>query len=128
MKAKNNLDIFMSEILYMMQYRKIKMKDIMMEIYLRETGNETRCVEHMLKWFANIPCETLELDEVTYHFINEYYSVLLEDNTMNNFNRPINWYTGLNTLLRMGFIPTRYSQMPLKEFMEIIRLKKENNK
>lgn len=38
-----------------------------MEIYLRETGNETRCVVQMLKWFADVPCETLELDE--------YYSV-----------------------------------------------------
>ena len=126
MKTKNNLDMFMSEILYMMKYRKIKMKDVMMEIYVRETGNETRCVEHMLKWFADVPRETLELDEVTYHFINEYYSVLLEDTAVNIFNRPIEWYTGLKTLLRMEFIPSKYSQMPLNDFMKIIRLKKES--
>ena len=127
MNAKNNLDIFMSEILYMMKYRKIKMKDVMMEIYLRETGNETRCVEHMLKWYADVSRETLELDEITYHFINEYYSVLLEDSAVRIFNRPIEWYTALNTLLRMEFIPTRYSQMPLNEFMSIIRLKKKES-
>lgn len=127
MKEKTNLDIFTSEILYMMKYRKIKMKDVMMEIYLRETGSETRCVEHMLKWYADVSRETLELDEITYHFINEYYSVLLEDSAVRIFNRPIEWYTALNTLLRMEFIPTRYSKMPLNEFMSIIRLKKKES-
>lgn len=96
-----------------------------MNIYLRESGNETRCVEHMLKWYADVPRETLELDEYSYHLINEYYSVLLEEAIIDFNSKPVEWYTMFKTLIRMDIIPSRYSQMPLGEFMKIIRLKEK---
>lgn len=124
MKAKNNLDLFRNEIIYELT-KGGYIYDIMMNIYLRESGNETRCVEHMLKWYANVPRETLELDEYSYHLINEYYSVLLEEAMIDFNSKPVEWYTMFKTLIRMDIIPSRYSQMPLGEFMKIIRLKEK---
>lgn len=128
MKSKTNLDIFMNEILYTLKYRKTTMKDVMMDIYLRETDNETRCVEHMLKWYADVPRETLELGAYPYHLINGYYSVLSEEAIIGVDSKPIEWYTMFKTLIRLNIIPSRYSQMQLKDFMKIVRLKKEDKK
>lgn len=122
MKAKNNLDLFRNEIIYELT-KGGYIYDVMMNIYLRESGNETRCIEHMLKWYADVPRETLELDEYSYHLINEYYSVLLEEAIIDFNSEPVEWYTMFKTLIRMDIIPSRYSQMPLGEFMSIIRLK-----
>lgn len=124
MKAKNNLDLFRNEIIYELT-KGGYIYDVMMNIYLRESGNETRCIEHMLKWYANVPRETLELDEYSYHLINEYYSVLLEEAIIDFNSKPVEWYTMFKTLIRMDIIPSRYSQMPLGEFMKIIRLKEK---
>lgn len=124
MKAKNNLDLFRNEIIYELK-KGGYIYDVMMNIYLRESGNETRCVEHMLKWYADVPGETLELDEYSYHLINEYYSVLLEEAIIDFNSKTVEWYTMFKTLIRMDIIPSRYSQMPLGEFMKIIRLKEK---
>lgn len=124
MKAKNNLDLFRNEIIDELT-KGGYIYDVMMNIYLRESGNETRCVEHMLKWYADVPCEILELDEYSYHLINEYYSVLLEEAIIDFNSKPVEWYTMFKTLIRMDIIPSRYSQMPLGEFMKIIRLKEK---
>lgn len=124
MKAKNNLDLFRNDIIYELT-KGGYIYDVMMNIYLRESGNETRCVEHMLKWYADLPGETLELDEYSYHLINEYYSVLLEEAIIDFNIKPVEWYTMFKTLIRMDIIPSRYSQMPLGEFMKIIRLKEK---
>lgn len=124
MKAKNNLDLFRNEIIYELT-KGGYIYDTMMNIYLRESGNETRCVEHMLKWYADVTSETLELDEYSYHLINEYYSVLLEEAIIDFNSKPVEWYTMFKALIRMDIIPSRYSQMPLGEFMKIIRLKEK---
>jgi hypothetical protein len=124
MKAKNNLDLFRNEIIYELT-KGGYIYDVMMNIYLRESGNETRCVEHMLKWYADVSRETLELDEYSYHLINEYYSVLLEEAIIDFNSKPVEYYTMFKTLIRMDIIPSRYSQMPLGEFMKIIRLKEK---
>ena len=124
MKAKNNLDLFRNEIIYELT-KGGYIYDVMMNIYLRESGNETRSVDHMLKWYADVPRETLELDEYTYHLINEYYSVLLEEAIIDFNSKPVEWYTMFKTLIMMDIIPSRYSQMPLGEFMKITRLKEK---
>lgn len=118
MKNKTNLDIFMSEILYMMKYRKIKMKDVMMEIYLRETGNETRCVEHMLKWYADIPRETFEVNAEMFAFLKAY----VKDELVCD-EAPLDYSVCTRVLIEIGVIPNKYSNWTLKDFIKIIRVK-----
>lgn len=128
MKAKTNLELFNNEILYEFKHHPQKdLWDIMGDIYHRETGNKLCMYPEMLEWFADVPRETLELDEYSYHLINEYYSVLLEEAIIDVNSKTIEWYIIFKTLIRMNIIPSRYSQMPLGEFMKIIRLK-ENKK
>ena len=81
----------------------------------------------MLDGCADVPRETLELDEYIYHLMNEFYSVLLEEASMDVNSKLMEWYIIFKTLIRMNIIPSRYSQMPLGEFMKINRLK-ENKK
>ena len=128
MKAKTNLELFKNEIMYEFKHNPRKdLWDVMSDIYLRETGKKGCMYPDMLDWFSDVPRETLELDEYSYHLINEYYSVLLEEAIIDFNSKPIEWFTMFKTLIRMDIIPSRYSQMPLKEFMKIIRLK-ENKK
>ena len=82
----------------------------------------------MLNWFLDVPRETLELDAYSYHLINEYYSVLLEEAIVDVNSKSIDWFTMFKTLIRMDIIPSSYSQLSLAKFMQIIRLKKENKK
>lgn len=128
MNAKNNLELFKNEIMYEFKHNPQKdLWDIMGDIYHRETGNKLCMYPEMLDWFSDVPRETLELDEYSYHLINEYYSVLLEEAVIVVDKKQIEWYTMFKTLIKMNIIPSRYSQMPLGEFMKIIRLK-ENKK
>ena len=127
MKAKNNLDLFRNEIIYELT-KGGYIYDVMMNIYLRESGNETRCVEHMLKRYADVPRETLYLDKWTYNFLKSYYKVILEDGEKSVNSMPIEWYTSLEALMKLLIIPRKYTSMPLNEFMDIIRLKTEDNK
>lgn len=129
MKAKNNLELFKNEILYEFRHHPQKdLWDVMSDIYKRETGNKLCMYPEMLDWYSDVPRETLELDGYSYHLINEYYSVLLEEAIIDVNSKTIEWYIIFKTLIRMNIIPSRYSQMPLGEFMKIIRLKKESNK
>lgn len=123
MKAKNNLDLFRNEIIYELT-KGGYIYDVMMNIYLRESGNETRCVEHMLKWYADVPRETLYLSEFAYKFIKEYFNKLKEYNEW-MVKEPLNNIICLDVLIKTGVIPSRYFQMPLDEFMKIIRLKEK---
>lgn len=128
MKPKTNLELFKNEIMYEFKHHPQKdLWDVMGDIYLRETDNKLCLFPEMLDWFADVPRETLELDEYSYHLINEYYSVLLEEDIIDFDSRQIEWFTMFKTLIRLNIIPSRYSQMPLRNFMKIIRLK-ENNK
>ena len=128
MKTKTNLELFKNEIMYEFKHHPQKdLWDIMSDIYLRETDKKLCLFPEMLDWFADVPRETLELDEYSYQLINEYYSVLLEEAIIDFDSKQIEWYTIFKTLIRLNIIPSRYSQMPLGKFMKIIRLK-ENNK
>lgn len=125
MKAKNNLELFKNEIMYEFKHHPQKdLWDVMGDIYLRETDKKLCLFPEMLDWFADVPRETLELDEYSYHLINEYYSVLSEEADFDS--KPIEWLTIFKTLIRLNIIPSRYSQMPLGEFMKIIRVKEIN--
>ena len=126
MKAKNNLELFKNEIMYEFKHHPQKdLWDVMGDIYLRETDQKLCLFPEMLDWFADVPRETLELDEYSYHLINEYYSVLLEESIIDFDSNQIEWYTIFKTLIRLNIIPSGYSQMPLGKFMKIIRLKEK---
>lgn len=126
MKAKTNLELFKNEIMYEFKHHPQKdLWDVMGDIYLRETDKKLCLFPEMLDWFADVPRETLELDEYSYHLINEYYSVLLEEAIIDFDSKQIEWYTIFKTLIRLNIIPSRYSQMPLGKFMKIIRLKEK---
>lgn len=128
MKAKTNLELFKNEIVYGLEhgiYRSLYIA--MVDIYNRENGVRKISYNNILEWFSDVPRETLELGEYSYHLINEYYSVLLEEAIIDADSKPIEWYTMFKTLIRLSIIPSRYSQMQLKDFMKIIRLK-ENKK
>lgn len=128
MKAKNNLELFKNEIIYNLEHGEYRsLYDVMYVIYAREGPAKAITYKNILDWFSDVPRETLELDEYSYHLINESYSVLLEEAIIDFNSKPIEWFTMFKTLIRMDIIPSRYSQMPLGEFMKIIRLK-ENKK
>lgn len=117
MKAKNNLDLFRNEIIYELT-KGCYIYDVMMKIYLRESGNGTRCVEHMLKWFADVPRETLEVSKEMYDYLFAYTeSELVADDSTLDF------YIATSILIDIGVIPKKYSKYKLKEFIEIIRVK-----
>ena len=125
MKAKTNLELFKNEIMYEFKHHPQKdLWDIMSDIYLRETDKKLCLFPEMLDWFADVPRETLELDEYLYNLINEYYSALLEE-AIGFDSKPIEWFTIFRTLIRMNIIPSRYSQISLGKFMKIIRLKEK---
>ena len=124
MKAKNNLELFKNEIMYELKHHPVRdLCGIMSDIFCRETKRKGCLLSDMLDWFSDVPRETLELGAYSYHLINEYYSVLLEEAIIDVDSKPIEWYTMFKTLIRLNIIPSRYSQMQLKDFMKIIRLK-----
>lgn len=125
MKAKTNLELFRNEIVNTWRATDEGLFSIMNEIYKREVGKVSLCISDMLVWFSDVPRETLELGAYSYHLINEYYSVLLEEAIIDVDSKPIEWYTMFKTLIRLNIIPSRYSQMQLKDFMKIIRLKED---
>lgn len=131
MKAKNNLELFRNEIEYTMRHSEcstsVALYRTLFDIFYRETvAEKTTSIFKMLDWFSDVPRETLELDGYSYHLINEYYSVLSEEAIINVDSKPIECYTMFKTLIRLNIIPSRYSQMPLNEFMNIICFKKES--
>lgn len=129
MKAKTNLELFKNEMIYNLEHGKCKsLYDAIVAIYVRECPAKVINYENILNWLLYAPLETLELDAYSYHLINEYYSVLLEEAMVNVNSKSIDWFTMFRTLIRMDIIPSSYSQLSLAKFMQIIRLKKENNK
>lgn len=125
MKAKTNLELFKNEIEFTMRHSEystpFSMYRAMFNIFYRETGAEkTTSIFKMLDWFSDVPHETLELGGYSYHLINEYYSVLSEEAIVDLDSKPIEWYTMFKALIRLSIIPSRYSSMPLNEFMKII--------
>jgi hypothetical protein len=125
MKAKTNLELHMNEIIFDVITKKKDLGIEMYTIYQLETGKNPDDIRDIVEWFANVPGETLELGSYSYHLINEYYSVLSEEAIINVDIKPIEWYTMFKTLIRLNIIPSRYSQMQLKDFMKIIRLKED---
>lgn len=125
MKAKTNLELHMNEIIFDVISKKRDLDIEMYMIYHRETGKDTNKISDVVEWFADVPRETLELGGYSYHLINEYYSVLQEEAIIDVDSKPIEWYTMFKTLIRLNIIPSRYSQMQLKDFMKIIRLKED---
>lgn len=126
MKAKTNLEAHMNEIIFDVITKKRDLDIEMFTIYHRETGKDPCDIRDIVEWFSDVPRETLELEAHSYHLINEYYSVLSEEAIIDADSKPIEWYTVFNALIRLNIIPSRYSQMPLKDFMKIIRLKEDN--
>lgn len=126
MKAKTNLELFKNEIMLELKQHPVKdLCGVMTDIFCRETKRKGCLFPDMLDWFSDVPRETLELGGYSYHLINEYYSVLLEEAIIDVDSKPIEWYTMFKTLIRLNIIPSRYSQMQLKDFMKIIRLKED---
>jgi hypothetical protein len=126
MKAKTNLELFKNEIVYGLRHGIYDSLSVAMcDIYKRETGDGRISYDNALDWFSDVPCETLKLGAYLYHLINEYYSVLSEEAIIDVDSKPIEWYTMFKPLIRLNIIPSRYSQMPLKDFIKIIRLKED---
>lgn len=126
MKAKTNLELFKNEIGYTWENTNDNLYTVMSDIFKRETGKESIGIFDMLDWFSYVPCETLELGAYSYNLINEYYSVLSEEAIIDVDSKPIEWNTMFKTLIQLNVIPSKYSQMPLKDFMNIIRLKEDS--
>lgn len=126
MKEKTNLELFKNEIIYGLEHgSNYTLYASMVDIYSRETGGKKITYNNVLDWFSDVPRETLELGGYSYNLINEYYSVLLEEAIIDVDSKPIEWYTMFKTLIRLNIIPSRYSQMSLKEFMKIIRINED---
>lgn len=121
MKAKNNLDLFRNEIIHELT-KGGYIYDVMMNIYLRESGNETRCIEHMLKWYADVPRETLELSKEIYDFLKAYNDeVMCGQYSIDN-------YVSTCLLIDIGIIPKKYATYKVSDLIKIIKVKKESNK
>lgn len=123
MKAKNNLELFKNEIMYEFKHHPQKdLWDIMGDIYVRETGKKLCMCPEMLDWYADVPRETSEVTAEMYAFLKAYAS-----SEFVNDEVPLDGLVSSSILIDIGIIPKKYSKMPLKEFIKIIRLK-ENKK
>lgn len=122
MKAKTNLEIHMNEIIFDVITKKRDLDIEMFTIYQRETGKDPSDIRDIVEWFSDVPRETLYLSEFAYKFIKEYFNKLTEYKVW-MVKEPLNDIICLDVLIKTGVIPSRYSQMPLDEFMQIIRLK-----
>ena len=123
MKAKNNLELFKNEIMYEFKHHPGRdLWDVMSNIYHRETGNKLCMYPEMLDWFADVPRETLEVTAEMYAFLKAYASSEFVSD-----EAPLDFSVSSSILIDIGVIPKKYSKMPLKEFIKIIRLK-ENKK
>lgn len=124
MKAKTNLELFKNEIMYEFKHHPQKdLWDVMSDIYHRETGNKLCMYLEMLDWFADVPRETFEVTAEIYAFLKAYASSEFVSD-----EAPLDFSVSSSILIDIGVIPKKYSKMPLKEFIKIIRLKKESNK
>lgn len=128
MKAKTNLELFYNEIEWTIKHSDktayYALYRTLFDIYYRETGAEkTSSMFDMLKWYADVPRETFEVTAEMYSFLKAYASSeFVSDES------PLDFSVSSSILIDIGVIPKKYSKMPLKEFIKIIRLKKESNK
>lgn len=128
MKEKTNLELFYNEIEYTIKHSDktayYALYRTLFDIYYRETGEEkTSSMIDMLKWYADVPRETFEVTAEMYAFLKAYAS-----SEFVNDEAPLDSSVSSSILIDIGIIPKKYSKMPLKEFIKIIRLKKESNK
>lgn len=124
MKAKNNLELFKNEIMYEFKHHPERdLWDVMSDIYHRETGNKLCMYPEMLDWYADVPRETFEVTAEMYAFLKAYASSEFVSD-----EEPLDFSVSSSILIDIGVIPKKYSKMQLKEFIKIIRLKKESNK
>lgn len=130
MKAKTNLELFYNEIEWTIKHSDktayYTLYRTLFDIYYRETGAEkTSSMFDMLKWYADVPRETLYLGEFAYKFIKEYFNKLKEYKEW-MVKESLNDIICLDILIETGVIPSRYATMPFNEFVSIIRLKESN--
>lgn len=121
MKAKNNLELFKNEIMYEFKHHPERdLWDVMSDIYHRETGNKLCMYPEMLDWFSDVPRETFEVTAEMYAFLKAYASSEVVSD-----EAPLDFSVSSSILIDIGVIPKKYSKMPLKEFIKIIRLKED---
>ena len=130
MKAKTNLELFYNEIVWEIKHSDktayYALYRTLFDIYYRETGEgKDSSMFDMIKWYADVPRETLELCAYYYNFIKEYFKEM--SGTICKCDKPLDQYVALDVLLKLNVIPLRYAKMPFNEFVSIIRLK-ENKK
>ena len=128
MKAKTNLELFYNEIEWTIKHSDktayYALYRTLFDIYYRETGAEkASSMFDMLKWYADVPRETFEVTAEIYAFLKAYASSEFVSD-----EAPLDFSVSSSILIDIGVIPKKYSKMPLKEFIKIIRLKKESNK
>lgn len=127
MKAKTNLELFYNEIEWTIKHSDktayYELYRTLFDIYYRETGAEkTSSMFDMLKWYADVPRETLELSKEMYDFLQAYYDGLMdEEYCIDNYVAPA-------ILIDIGVIPKKYKTYEVGDFMKIIKVKKESNK
>lgn len=127
MKAKTNLELFYNEIEWEIKHSDktayYALYRTLFDIYYRETGAEkTSSMFDMLKWYADVPRETLELSKEMYDFLQKYYDdFMCEEYSIDN-------YVGPAILIDIGIIPKKYKTYKVGDFMKIIKVKKESNK
>lgn len=127
MKAKTNLELFYNEIEWTIKYSDktdyYALYRTLFDIYYRETGaEETYSMFDMLKWYADVPRETLELSKEMYDFLQAYYDeIMCEESSIDK-------YVGTTILINIGIIPKEYKTYKVGDFMKIIKVKKESNK
>lgn len=127
MKAKTNLELFYNEIEWEIKHSDktayYALYRTLFDIYYRETGAEkTSSMFDMLKWYADVPRETLELSKEMCDFLQAYYDdFMCEEYCIDN-------YVGPAILIDIGIIPKKYKTYKVSDFMKIIKVKKESNK
>lgn len=121
MKAKTNLELFKNEIMYEFKHHTGRdLWNVMGDIYLRETDKKLCLYPEMLDWFSDVPCETFEVTAEMYAFLKAYASSEFVSD-----EAPLDFSVSSSILIDIGVIPKKYSKMPLKEFIKIIRLKED---
>lgn len=127
MKAKTNLELFYNEIEWTIKHSDktayYALYRTLFDIYYRETGAEkTFSIFDMLKWYADVPRETLELSKEIYDFLKAY-----NDEFMCG-QYSIDNYASTRILIDIGIIPKKYATYKVGDLMKIIKVKKESNK
>lgn len=121
MKAKTNLELFKNEIVYGLKHGIYDTLYVAMcDIYKRETGDGKISYDNVLDWYLDVPRETFEVTDEMYAFLKAYAS-----SEFVSEEAPLDFSVSSSILIDIGVIPKKYSKMPLKEFMKIIRLKEK---